>query len=272
MEVVVSKWGNSSAVRLPKPYLKKLGIKENDTVKISIHDNVITIEKPRKIRTIREIALSETGLSLEEYMQSHPYDNSDYVEFGRLIKSLVFSTDIAIIRNINADAVVAVYPFTPQPIISHALIMASDIPVFCGVGGGTTSGNRVVHLASDAEFQGAFGVVLNSPTPNDTIKKVREVVDIPIVITVVNEFDDITSRIKSGAAILNVSAASRTPWLVEKIKAANPEAAIIATGGPSEQSIIDTVNAGADAITWTPPTTGEIFKGLMAKYRDQDEV
>ena len=33
--------------------------------------------------------------------------------FGRRIKSLVFTTDIAIIRNINADAVIAVYPFRP---------------------------------------------------------------------------------------------------------------------------------------------------------------
>jgi len=188
--------------------------------------------------------------------------------FGRVIKSLVFSTDIAIIRNINADAVVAVYPFTPQPIISHALIMASDIPVFCGVGGGTTSGGRVVHLASSAEFQGAFGVVLNSPTPNLTIEKVRDVIDIPIVITVVSEYDDIAARLEAGAAILNVSAAAKTPWLVEKIKKAHSNAGIIATGGPNIQSITDTINAGADAVTWTPPTTGEIFKGMMARYRE----
>jgi len=188
--------------------------------------------------------------------------------FGRLIKSLVFSTDIAIIRNINADAVIAVYPFTPQPIISHALIMASDIPVFCGVGGGTTTGSRVVHLASDAEFQGAVGVVLNAPTPDATVKKVREVIDIPIVITVVSEKDDVSGRLESGAAILNVSAASRTPWLVEKIRKEHPAIAVIATGGPNDQSIEDTINAGANAITWTPPTTGEIFKGMMEQYRN----
>lgn len=35
--------------------------------------------------------------------------------FGRRIKSLVFSTDVAIIKNINADAIIAVYPFTPSP-------------------------------------------------------------------------------------------------------------------------------------------------------------
>ena len=188
--------------------------------------------------------------------------------FGRLIKSLVFSTDIAIIRNINADAVIAVYPFTPQPIISHALISASDIPVFCGVGGGTTTGNRVVHLASDAEFQGAVGVVLNAPTPDATIERVRKVIDIPIVITVVNEFDDIGGRMNAGAAILNISGGDRTPWLVENIRKSFQEIAIIATGGPTDQSITDTINAGANAITWTPPTTGEIFKEMMVRYRN----
>ena len=61
---------------------------------------------------------------------------------GRRIKSLVFTTDLAIIRNCDADAVFAVYPFTPQQVISDAIIKASYIPVFCGVGGGTTQGLR----------------------------------------------------------------------------------------------------------------------------------
>jgi len=84
MEAVVSKWGNSSAVRLPKPYLQRLGIEDNDTVKLSIRGNVITIEKPLKVRSFRELALTETGLSLEDYVQVNPYDNSNYVEFGRV--------------------------------------------------------------------------------------------------------------------------------------------------------------------------------------------
>lgn len=35
--------------------------------------------------------------------------------FGRKIKSIIFTTDIAIIRNTDAQAVIAVYPFTPHP-------------------------------------------------------------------------------------------------------------------------------------------------------------
>ena len=125
--------------------------------------------------------------------------------FGKLIRSIVFSTDIAIIRNCNANAVIAVYPFTPQPIISQSIITCSDVPVFCGVGGGTTTGNRVINLAEPAEFQGAAGVVLNAPTPNETIKLLKEFIDIPIIITVVSEKTDIQSRLDSGVSILNVS-------------------------------------------------------------------
>ena len=84
MEAIVSKWGNSSAVRLPKPYLQKLGIENNDTVKIGIRGNVITIEKPVEVRSLRELAMAETGLSLEDYVKENPYDNSCYIEFGRV--------------------------------------------------------------------------------------------------------------------------------------------------------------------------------------------
>ena len=79
--------------------------------------------------------------------------------FGRRIKSLVFSTDVAIIKNINADAVIAVYNFTPQPSITQAIISVSDVPVFAGVGGGYTNGQRSVNMAAAAEQLGAFGVV-----------------------------------------------------------------------------------------------------------------
>ena len=150
--------------------------------------------------------------------------------FGKLIKSLVFTTDIAIIRNCNANAVMAVYPFTPQPIITHALITSSDLPVFCGVGGGTTTGRRVTNLAEDAEFQGAHGVVVNAPTPNETLEYLRKKVEIPIVITVVSEKTDIGKRLESGASILNVSGADKTPEIVAKIRKSYPRVPIIATG------------------------------------------
>ncbi|MCL1975711.1 MAG: hydrolase [Firmicutes bacterium] len=189
--------------------------------------------------------------------------------FGKRIKSIIFTTDVAIIRNSNADAVIAVYPFTPQPVITHALMMAADIPVFCGVGGGTTTGRRVANLALHAEYQGAIGVVLNAPSSNDTVITVAENIDIPIVITVVSEKDDIESRLRAGASILNVAAAHDTPQLVRSIRQKFPNIAIIATGGPSPANILETIEAGANAITWSPPSNGELFKDMMERYRRQ---
>ena len=195
---------------------------------------------------------------------------SGIIILGKRIKSLIFSTDVAVIKNTNADAVMSVYPFTPQPIITQSLINASDVPVFCGVGGGTTTGKRVINLALDAEFKGAIGVVLNSPTKNDILRGVRETIDIPIVITIISELDDFKGRIDAGATIFNVSGAKDTAKIVRKIRKIYPDMPIIATGGPTDESILETIEAGANAITYTPPSNTEIMKELMDKYRGQN--
>ena len=175
--------------------------------------------------------------------------------FGRRIKSLAFSTDVAIIKNINADAIIAVYPFTPQPVISQAIINVSDVPVFVGVGGGITTGKRSVRLAIQAEIQGAYGVVLNAPTSDEVIRQIKEVVDIPVVITVVSAHTDIRSRLAAA------------PEIVAGIRREFPEVPIIATGGPTEESILRTIRAGANAVTYTPPTNGALFAQIMDQHR-----
>ena len=191
------------------------------------------------------------------------------VIYGRRIKSLVFSTDLAIIKNCDADAVFAVYPFTPQQSISDAIIKASYIPVFCGVGGGTTQGLRTVSLAKDAESHGAMGVILNAPVTDENLWAVANAVDIPTIITVVDDKTDIAARLSSGATILNVAGASKTPDIVRAIRDKYPEVPIIASGGNTPESILATIEAGAYAITYTPPSTQELFKLTMAKYREQ---
>ena len=187
--------------------------------------------------------------------------------FGRRIKSLAFSTDVAIIKNINSDAIIAVYPFTPQPSISQAIISVSNVPVFVGVGGGITTGLRSVRLAIEAEQQGAYGVVLNMPTENSVIRDIKAHVDIPVIITVVSPHTDVRGRIEAGADFLNVSGAARTPEIVAEIRRDFPLVPIIATGGPTEESIRATIQAGANAITYTPPTTGALFAQIMDSYR-----
>ncbi|MGL5417421.1 MAG: hydrolase [Clostridium sp.] len=189
--------------------------------------------------------------------------------FGKRIKSILFSTDVAMIKNTNADAIMAVYPFTPQPKITEAIITAADVPVFCGVGGGITQGIRVVNLALDAEFKGAIGVVVNAPTSNDIVRNIKETIDIPIIVTVCSEDEDIEERINSGATILNVSGGKDTSKIVKRIRDKHPTFPIIATGGPTIESIKETIDAGANAITYTPPAGAEIMSELMDIYRER---
>lgn len=196
------------------------------------------------------------------------YKATGIVVNGRRIKSFVFTTDLAIIRNCDADAVFAVYPFTPQQAISDAIIKASYIPVFCGVGGGTTRGMRTVSLAKDVESQGAMGVVLNAPITNLNLRAVAMAVDIPVIITVTKEDTDIAARLANGASILNVACALQTPQVVAKIRKSFPDVPIIATGGRTEESIAETIAAGANAITYTPPSPAELFKAMMGRYRE----
>ncbi len=196
------------------------------------------------------------------------YEASGIVVNGRRLKSFVFSTDLAIIRNCDADAVFAVYPFTPQQAISEAIIKAAYVPVFCGVGGGTTKGVRTVGLAKDAEAQGAMGLVLNAPISNPNLRAVASAVDIPVVITVVSEDTNIARRLEHGAAILNVAGAAETPAIIRKIREQYPNVPIIASGGSTNESIRKTIRAGANAVTYTPPSTKELFRVTMSKYRE----
>ena len=189
--------------------------------------------------------------------------------FGRRIKSLVFTTDLAIIKNCDADAVFAVYPFTPQQSISDAIIRAATVPVFTGIGGGITKGLRSVSLAKDSESQGAYGVVMNAPTSNRDLKLVATAIDIPVVITVTGDQTDIRDRLRHGASIINVAAGERTPEIVRRIDAKYPDIPIIASGGNTPESIRETIRAGANAITYTPPSTKELFSGVMERYRDE---
>ena len=83
-EAVVSKWGNSSAVRIPKQYLTDLGIEDNDKVYISKKGSVITIEKSRKPKSLRQLVEERTGMDFEEYLKNNPYDyKTDYIECGK---------------------------------------------------------------------------------------------------------------------------------------------------------------------------------------------
>ena len=111
--------------------------------------------------------------------------------FGRTIKSFVFSTDVATIASVNADAVIAVYPFTPQPRIVRAVI---DIPVVA----------TIVSATQDTEARIAAGVdILNVSAASETPQLVAALrerhPEIPIIATGGPKDETIRKTIAAGA-------------------------------------------------------------------------
>lgn len=196
---------------------------------------------------------------------------SGFTLFGRRIKSLIYTTDVAVIRNSNADAVFAVYPFTPQPAITQALLTVAECPVFVGVGGGTTTGKRSVQMAAVSEMQGAAGCVVNSPATAEMVEHITNIADIPVIATVVRCDDDAHAKVRAGAKILNIAAGKNTPQVLRELREHYPNLPLIAPGGKTPESIRETIAAGANAIVWTPPSAQQLQTDMMQRYRKMKE-
>ena len=108
--------------------------------------------------------------------------------FGRLIKSIIFTTDVAIIRNSNADAVIAVTRLHHNPSLLMPSSWVQMYPSLLELA--ELRGSRVLSLAIDAEQQGAMGVVLNSP-PNELIASLKQNWKFQSLITIASEHADI---------------------------------------------------------------------------------
>ena len=190
--------------------------------------------------------------------------------YGKRIKSIIYTMDVAVIANNDADAVLAVYPWTPNTRILSAISQVAQVPIFAGIGGGLTSGNRSSRLGTFAEEHGAYGVVLNGPSDSETIASVNDAVDIPIIYTVVNDKRDLGKLIEAGVDIFNVAGGKDTVALVAWVRSQFPEFPIIASGGKSDQEIRETIEAGANAITYTTyGQTESYFQEKMDHYREQ---
>lgn len=185
---------------------------------------------------------------------------------GKTIRTIIYSTDLVVVRNSNADASMIVYPFTPEPVIVESFIRVAHNPVFVGVGGGATQSQRIAHFALNAEFMGALAVIVNSPILSDDLKIVVDTVDIPVIATLVSA-KQAKEKIEAGAQVLNVAAADHTPKVVRRIRDNFDDIPIIATGGKTQKSIDRTIVAGANAITYVAPSIRDLMSDLMDKYR-----
>lgn len=112
-------------------------------------------------------------------------------------------------------------------------------------------------------------VVLNALISDLNLLAVSKAVDILVIVTVTKEDTDIRARLEAGASVLNIVCGHRTCDVVRKIRADYPRVPLKASEGNTEETVLDTIRSGANAITYTPPSVQDMFKQLMATCREE---
>ena len=67
MEARVQKWGNSLAIRIPKPYALEIGLEQNSLVTVSIEDGRLFLEPIQPTYSLEDLlaAVTEDNLHSE---------------------------------------------------------------------------------------------------------------------------------------------------------------------------------------------------------------
>jgi len=69
MTAIISKWGNSQGLRLPKDVMKDLGLSIGDEVKITTKNNKVIIEPIRKKR--KKYNINDLVKNIPNYYNPH---------------------------------------------------------------------------------------------------------------------------------------------------------------------------------------------------------
>ncbi|MFQ9742633.1 MAG: hypothetical protein ACLRX5_09270 [Slackia sp.] len=67
-------------------------------------------------------------------------------------------------------------------------------------------------------------------------------------------------------------AAAKSRLCRKDLRRAYPNLPIMASGGPSDETILATIEAGANAISWTPPSLQELERRVMNRHRQKNDL
>jgi|ABEF01.1.fsa_nt_gi hypothetical protein len=208
-------------------------------------------------------------LSANKYKIPESINESSGIALGEnLVKSVLLSTDLSYIQNLSADAIMTVHPFDKSNKLDQVIIEFSQKPVICDIGGGLLSEERSIRLATGAFEAGASALVITKPTPPEIVARIRSEIDGPLVYTVMFEAEDIKGLHQAGVDIFNISTGEFTPETVASVRELVPDSVIMANGGPHDSTIRATIETGAEAIVFNPPTATEILRSIFDNYRN----
>lgn len=196
-------------------------------------------------------------------------DESPGISVGpHLIKSVLLSTDLSYIANMDIDSVLVIHPFDSNEKLNTAIQKFCDGPVFLGVGGGFRQIEHMMQLVINADQNDADGIVISRPTDPETIRKLRSRVDHTLIYSILIEGENIHQLVDAGVDMFNISTGENTAQTIRKIRQDHPDIPIMANGGPFDSTIRQTIASGADAIVYNPPTATEMMRSLFDELRN----
>jgi len=89
MTTTASKCGNSRAIRLPKPILESLGLKDNDTVDIILDNDRIIIRKKFPHKSLKQRVEEFYGKDFETVLKENPYKYEE-IDWGKPVGNEVW--------------------------------------------------------------------------------------------------------------------------------------------------------------------------------------
>lgn len=210
-------------------------------------------------------------LSASNYEIPNALEESNGIHIGEhLIRSVLLTTDLAFIKNLKADSVMAVHPFDKSTDMDEVIIKFSANPVFCDIGGGLLHEFEATRAAKRSLEVGASAVVISKPTPAEVIRNIRSEIGGLLIYTVMFEDEPVEDLVKAGVDIFNVATGEFTSESVRLIRNFLPEIPIMASGGPHNSTIRETIRAGADAIVFNPPTATEMMRAVFEGFRNNN--
>lgn len=77
----VVKWGNSLAVRIPKPVAQEAGVCEGDPIVIEAHNGHISVRRQQRVPTLRELVAKITSENRYKEIAGGPDRGGEEVEW-----------------------------------------------------------------------------------------------------------------------------------------------------------------------------------------------
>jgi antitoxin MazE len=77
----IVKWGNSLAVRIPKPLAEEAGVREGDSIVIEATEGIINLRPKQRVPTLRELVSQITPENRYDEIRTGPELGKESVEW-----------------------------------------------------------------------------------------------------------------------------------------------------------------------------------------------